>query len=103
MLYNQVWDNRPKVVSVWDGFYSWLKRQPSNVVYEYADPKNCLIAQYLKAQGKRGVSVGAFSCSYKEKGWFKSRRHESIPYHINYAAMRGKTYGGALAHLTAHS
>lgn len=40
------------------GFKRWLKTKPAATSFVFADIEQCALAEYLKAQGCTGVSVG---------------------------------------------
>lgn len=52
--------NTPKSVLTLPKFLAWVMNKPQDGEYDYCKPQNCAIAQYLKANGFKGVSVGPY-------------------------------------------
>ncbi len=108
MLFNPQWNKKPtKPTRNWkslDRLIAWLETKPSDETYRYTDPTHCLLAKYLKAQGKRGVFVSRFHVTFKESffGWRKSTElpqgfDDIASYDIVADFTYGyRTFGGAL-------
>lgn len=100
MLYNPSW-NTPdlSIAAVAD----WLAMQPAERTYEYINPGNCLIAQYLRWLGYSDVVVGACAYSiYSDDGEFGSLPR---PFPNNLwavAAEYPRTFGAALQRARAY-
>jgi len=71
MLYNRNWDRQipNRSGDIWhiDNFIAWLETMHGT--YDYFDPGCCLIAQYLKAMGKKQVTVGPNRAYFRKEGW----------------------------------
>lgn len=75
----------------------WVEKQPADKEYNYVNTKHCLIAQYLKAQGKTDVHVSHVSAYFD--GCESGLR---LPNGVNCAVRQGCwTFGGALKELKA--
>lgn len=58
MLYNPNWEQKTKTDPLTlPALIAWLELQPADETYCYVDTGECLIAQYLNAQGIRISSV----------------------------------------------
>lgn len=78
----------------------WVEGQPQDKEYDYLNMKHCLIAQYLKAQGKIDVRV------HPNWAFFEGRENGvPLPRGVNQAVAqdryKGWTFGGALINLKA--
>jgi hypothetical protein len=99
MLFNPNWNKKP--TRDWkslDTLIAWLEKQPRDGEYKYMANTQCLLAQYLKAQGKRRVSVGSDNVSFTNSRWnlLLRRQVHMLPDHFNNIAVVGRTFGGAL-------
>jgi hypothetical protein len=79
---------------------AWLESKPKDGTYRYSNGGNCLLAQYLKAQGADVSSVGPYGYSIRNKEGFNERF--DMPDDIDDIAAGGPndpdtmTYGEAL-------
>jgi len=97
MLYNPNWEPR-KAPKPWtlDHLIQWLETKEGR--YSYSDGENCMIAQYAKEMGYKGVRVTSDVMYYRPLGglspikiWMK------LPQHFNYIAYASdRTFKGAL-------
>lgn len=76
MLYDKRWDKKLPVTKAkpmtLPHLINWLKTKPADETYDYGEPSNCLIAQYLRAQGYRLAYCS--SVTYTHFSWL-------IPHH----------------------
>lgn len=66
MLFNPDWD---KKIKSRENFVTWLGQQPADKVYDYYDPHNCAVAQYLAAHGQE--SARSWPKLERRLGWFE--------------------------------
>jgi hypothetical protein len=90
-------------------FIAWLETMPPEKKYVYSDYQNCLVAQYLKAQGWKHPYVTATTAREFEKNWsmawtdaewkaFEETPFISFPSVFNQISLDSdrRTFGGAL-------
>jgi len=103
MLYNPNW-KQPKVQKskfmTISHLIEWLRTKPANEIYSYSCIHTCLLAQYLKANGRWFVAVGAdyYACNrWSPFGWMIFRQ---FPNGFSEIALdfshKGNTFGAAL-------
>lgn len=63
MLYNPSWGK----IYTTKNFHAWLKTKPRNKKYNYCDPYDCAVGQYLQHQGIEDYSLEPERL--KEIGW----------------------------------
>lgn len=69
---------------------AWLKKQDPKAKYDFCDNENCLIAQFVKSQGFRKVSVIPWSVSF-------GSRSVELSSQLNIIAMSNpNSFGDAL-------
>lgn len=94
MLYNRNWD-KPDIHSL-DGLISWLATKSPEESYQYMSTRDCLCAQYYRAQGFWFVVMKA---SYFYHGL---RSKTDLPAGFNQIAQSGNaTFGEALKRANA--
>lgn len=100
MLFNPSWNKKP--TGDWkslDNLIAWLETKPEGEYYRYTNPTNCLLAQYLKAQGKRVSWIDSIAATFRESFFAWNRR---VPLPVGFDAIaqyeeyNGRTFGGAL-------
>jgi hypothetical protein len=64
MLYNKDWNKNDKDINSLDNLIEWLGRQDPAKGYIYYSPRNCLLAQYYRAQGLSNPHVGRYALDY---------------------------------------
>jgi hypothetical protein len=88
MLYNPDWKNRP-ASDDWrslDNLISWLETKNPNEVYQYSNGLNCMLSQYLKAKGKKGVLVKNKTAIFYKMSkflffrWNRRKEHDLPPF-----------------------
>ncbi len=87
MLYDPKW-GKDEIFTL-PRFIAWLEQQPSSGYYDYCSNDDCLIAQYLKAQGFESPKVDPIS--FRADGVERSE----YPYIFNEIA-HACTFGYAL-------
>jgi hypothetical protein len=80
---------------------TWLKKQPAETSYNYADQRGCLLARYLKSKGFSRIWVGGWTCKIGGAEF-------DIPYALQEIASGDDTgsvhtYGQALTRAVASS
>jgi hypothetical protein len=79
MLFDPKWQTETK--PTFHGFVAWLGTQPPEKTYNWGDPCNCAIAQYLATMGRRVSDLG-----YRE-----------------YSELEGRRSGGELVGVACHA
>lgn len=101
MLYDKRWDKKLPVTKAkpmtLPHLINWLKTKPADEAYDYCEPDNCLVAQYLRAQGYRWATCN--SETYTHFSWLIPITHK-LPEGFNKVAItpdfRERTFGTAL-------
>jgi hypothetical protein len=84
-----------------DNLIAWLEQQPQDQSYEYANPSNCCLAQYFRAQGYKYVTLGNTSYSFGCRKDGSTEQHGSLPQSWTeiagyWSGKRNHTFGAAL-------
>jgi hypothetical protein len=92
MLYDPKWEKPAQVdpLSV-EALIAWLERQPAATVYEYCNPRDCLLCRYFRDLGYEDVSI-AWDTMYHQSGEVVFPR----AFHWDISNDEGQTYGAAL-------
>lgn len=97
MLYNPNWNKKKsKDWKSLDNLIAWLETQPADGYYCYTDSGNCMLAQYLRAQGKKAVSVNSMYATFANSWKFWSYGSSVLPSGFDLIARRNHRFGDAL-------
>lgn len=97
MLHNKSTGLKPDIMSM-DSLVNWLEQQPSQKEYSYFNHRNCLVAQYLKANGHENPFV--YSMGHYQDNMGIDR---SFPMDFDgIAADQPRTFGAALKRAMAY-
>lgn len=82
MLYDKRWE-KPEIKAdpfSLENLIAWLEKQPHQKEYNYCDPTDCLIGQYLKSQGLSGSDAVLASDALDRLGWLHiAQDHKNSP------------------------
>ncbi len=97
MLHNKSTGLKTDVMSM-ENLVNWLEQQPAKAEYDYLDHRNCLVAQYLKANGHKDPFV--YSCGHYQDN--KGRDYQ-LPMDFDDASVGyPRTFGAALKRAKAY-
>lgn len=85
MLYDPKWEVKSDPLSL-ASLIAWLETMPADEKYDYCDPFNCLVGQYLNHHGF--LRIGRSAEELRQLGWY------DIVHHIE--ESRERTFGAAL-------
>lgn len=74
----------------------WLESAPPETTFLYADPDDCLLARFLKAQGTPALVTGEYVDTPGDDGKYHREKYPKIFDEIAFAGGVS-TYGAALA------
>jgi hypothetical protein len=88
MLYNPKWDTTDTDIFALDRLIAWLEKQPADGVYDYTSATNCLLSQFLRAQGWKSVLCGPLSVDrYDDKFYAKHLETKDISSAVKFIAQ----------------
>lgn len=98
MLYDPRWNDKVACGISLRGLIAWLETQDPEQAYDYTDPYNCVLAQYLQSFGLRGedcaICFGENPDKHGPDAWL-----HFVAYGCNLTADPNseRTFGAALA------
>jgi hypothetical protein len=90
MLFNPQWIQKPDLSTA--SFIGWVNSKDRDIRYNYGSCRHCLIAQYLRQQGCKNVSVSRNTYWYR-RGRFSGWSSGCIPFAWNDIAGAFDRYG----------